>query len=50
MLHGADTLVFVLYNTVHLNNNLIIMELSQFFVRTNLQNRAKGSQQTQSEC
>ena len=22
MLHGADTLVFVLYNTVHLNNNI----------------------------
>ena len=21
MLYGADTLVFVLYNTVHLNNN-----------------------------
>ena len=21
VLHGADTLVFVLYNTVHLNNN-----------------------------
>ena len=24
VLHGADTLVFVLYNTVHLNNNIYI--------------------------
>ena len=24
VLHGADTLVFVLYNTVHLNNNISI--------------------------
>ena len=27
VLHGADTLVFVLYNTVHLNNNNIIYQL-----------------------
>ena len=25
VLHGADTLVFVLYNTVHLNNNINIV-------------------------
>ena len=23
VLHGADTLVFVVYNTVHLNNNIL---------------------------
>ena len=27
VLHGADTLVFVLYNTVHLNNNNIIINI-----------------------
>ena len=28
VLHRADTLVFVLYNTVHLNNNNIIYLIS----------------------
>ena len=31
-------------------DNLIIMELGRFFVRTNLGNRAEGSQKTRSEC
>ena len=33
-----------------LDNNIIIMELGRFFVRTNLGNRAEGSQKTRSEC
>ena len=34
----------------HGNVHLIIMELGRFFVRTNLGNRAEGSQQTRSKC